>query len=60
VQINIQATVDHTRRFTSFDMGWPGSVADVTMWTSSFIWQNRHAHFGNFPDNQMLLADKGQ
>ncbi|KAF8548240.1 hypothetical protein OG21DRAFT_1423426 [Imleria badia] len=27
--INIQATVDHTRRFTSFDMGWPGSVADV-------------------------------
>ncbi|KAF8836148.1 hypothetical protein BDN67DRAFT_911699, partial [Paxillus ammoniavirescens] len=57
--INIQATVDHTRHFTSFDMGWPGSVADVTMWTSSFIWQNRHTHFGNFPENKLLLADKG-
>ncbi|PPQ80935.1 hypothetical protein CVT24_012866 [Panaeolus cyanescens] len=26
--INIQATVDHERRFTSFELGWPGSVPD--------------------------------
>ncbi|KAF9061055.1 hypothetical protein BDP27DRAFT_1148819, partial [Rhodocollybia butyracea] len=36
--INVQTTVDHNLRFTSFEMGWPGSVSDMTISKNSDIW----------------------
>jgi DDE superfamily endonuclease len=53
----VQATVDHEKRFTSFDLGWPGSVPDVTVFKASYIWTNRVAHFSQ---GEYLLADKGE
>jgi hypothetical protein len=55
-QINVQAIVDHEKWFIAVELGWPGSVSDVTMWKKSHIWQHRHEYF---PNNTMLLADKG-
>lgn len=55
-KVNIQATVDHEGRFSSFDLGWPGSVADVTIFKNSFLWAHRRDHFRN---GQYILVDKG-
>ncbi|KAG2741603.1 hypothetical protein P692DRAFT_20668624, partial [Suillus brevipes Sb2] len=52
--INVQAIVDHEKWFIAVELGWPGSVSDVTMWKKSHIWQHRHEYF---PNNTMLLAD---
>lgn len=54
--INIQAIVDHQKRFISFDLGWPGSVADVMVWKKSQVWQRRLEYFSG---NSQVLADKG-
>jgi len=54
--INMQATVDHEKRFTSFELGFPGSTTDITMFKNSSIWQLRPVHF---KDGQFLIADKG-
>ncbi|KAJ7358270.1 hypothetical protein DFH08DRAFT_911690 [Mycena albidolilacea] len=43
-ETNIQATCDHEKRFTSFELGWPGSVTD------------RHFYFEN---GEYILVDKG-
>ncbi|KAF8573112.1 hypothetical protein K439DRAFT_1650060 [Ramaria rubella] len=56
-KINVQATVDHEKRFTSFDLGWPGSMPDVTIFKASYIWNNHAAHFA---PGEYILADKGE
>lgn len=53
---NVQATVDHERRITSYELGWLGSVTDVKMFKQSKIWRNRHSLFKN---GHYLFADKG-
>lgn len=56
MKINVLAVVDHLRRFIMFDLGWPGSVPDVTLWPRSYVWQNRDDFFGI---GEYVLADKG-
>ncbi|OSC99379.1 hypothetical protein PYCCODRAFT_840847 [Trametes coccinea BRFM310] len=51
------AVVDHECRFISFEMGWPGSVPDVSVWKRSDVWMRRREYFGN---GQYILADKGR
>ncbi|KAF7362660.1 DDE Tnp4 domain-containing protein [Mycena venus] len=53
---NMQATCDHEKRFTSFELGWPGAVTDSKIWKNSDIWQRRHLYFEN---NEYILVDKG-
>ncbi len=55
-ETNVQATVDHEGRVTSFELGHPGSVPDVTVWKESHLWQNRRDYF---MDGEYVLADKG-
>lgn len=52
----MQATVDHVGRFTSYDIGWPASQNDITIFKKSSIWIHRHTFFS---DGDYLLADKG-
>ena len=56
IQINVQAVVDAFKRFISFEMGWPGSVPDVSIWKKSHLWVHRHQYF---EPGEYLLADKG-
>ena len=49
--------VDHLRRFIDFDLGWPGTLTDVALWTRSYIWENRDEFFG---PGEYVLADKGE
>ncbi|KAJ7314285.1 hypothetical protein DFH08DRAFT_821639 [Mycena albidolilacea] len=48
---NIQATCDHKKHFTSFELSWPGSVPDVKIFKSSDLWMRHHLYFenGRFP-----------
>jgi DDE superfamily endonuclease len=55
-QINVQTTVDHEGYFTSYDIGWPASQVDITIFKKSSLWLQHHAYF--HPD-EYLLADKG-
>ncbi|TFK58518.1 hypothetical protein BDN72DRAFT_912609 [Pluteus cervinus] len=48
--------VDHQKRFISYDMGWPGSMNDVTILKASHLWINRRQYFTG---NEYLLADRG-
>lgn len=54
---NIQATIDHERRFTSYELGWPGSVTDVKIFKNSHLWMNRREYFKN---GEYILVDKGK
>jgi DDE superfamily endonuclease len=51
MQTNIQATVDHQCRFTSHELGWPGSVLDMKVWM-------HHQYY--FKNSEYILVDKGQ
>ncbi|KAF5332528.1 hypothetical protein D9611_005120 [Ephemerocybe angulata] len=53
---NFQGTTDHEDSFTSYDIGFAGSIPDVTIWKRSYVWQNRHQLFLN---GSYLLMDKG-
>lgn len=55
-QIVVQAVCDHRSIFTEFDMGWPGSVQDTTVFRESHIWKNKSKYF---KDDEYILADKG-
>lgn len=55
-KINVQAVCDHQKRFISYDMGWPGSMTDVTILKNSHLWKNRSTHFSG---NEYILADRG-
>ncbi|KAF8233233.1 hypothetical protein L208DRAFT_1267524 [Tricholoma matsutake] len=37
VKTNIQMTVDHERRFTSYELGWPGAVTDIKIFKNSHL-----------------------
>ncbi|KAL5632917.1 hypothetical protein ACGC1H_005763 [Rhizoctonia solani] len=52
----MQAVVDFQGRFISFDIGWPGSTNDTTMWKMSHIWRQRHLYFNI---DEWIMADKG-
>lgn len=56
MQVNIQLVCDHCRKIISYDMGWPGSMTDVTIFKNSHIWKNRRSYFEG---NEYLLADRG-
>lgn len=56
-QTNVQATVDHEARFTSFEIGFPGCMTDVTIFKQSDIWVNRARYFS---DHEYILVDKGE
>jgi hypothetical protein len=55
--INVQATVDHEGYFTSYDVGWPASQNDISVFTRSTIYRHRHRYFR---PGEYLLADKGK
>ncbi|RDX43329.1 hypothetical protein OH76DRAFT_1361348 [Lentinus brumalis] len=55
--IIIQATVDHRGRITSYDYGWPGSVQDSRVFSSSHLWCHRRRYFRR---HEYILVDKGE
>lgn len=52
----VQAVCDHKSRFTSYDMGWPGSVNDSKIFRYSDIYLQRDKHF---EWDEYILCDKG-
>ncbi|KAK2464094.1 hypothetical protein APHAL10511_003881 [Amanita phalloides] len=54
--INVQAIVDHEKHFIAYELGWPGSVPDVTVWKSSHVYKHRATYF---EDGKYVMADKG-
>lgn len=52
----MQAVCDHRCYFLDYELGWPGSVNDSTVWNESRIAQNPAAFFE--PD-EYILVDKG-
>ncbi|SCZ95295.1 BZ3500_MvSof-1268-A1-R1_Chr11-2g03413 [Microbotryum saponariae] len=54
--LNMQATVDDKRRFTSVDGGFPGIRHDNEMFRQSQIWRRRDVYFRG---RKFLLGDKG-
>ncbi|KIL57043.1 hypothetical protein M378DRAFT_88415 [Amanita muscaria Koide BX008] len=57
ISTNIQATVDHERRFTSYELGWPGAVTDIKIFKNSHLWMNRREYFKG---GEYILVDKGK
>lgn len=53
----MQAVCDHRSYFTDYELGWPGSVADSTVWNESRIARNP-ADF--FDRGEYILVDKGE
>ncbi|KDQ12197.1 hypothetical protein BOTBODRAFT_80261, partial [Botryobasidium botryosum FD-172 SS1] len=53
----IQAVCNHHSIFTLYEMGWPGSVHDVTIFKQLHIWKEKEKHFWDY---EYLLADKGE
>lgn len=56
VKVVIQATVDHRGRFTSYELGWPGSVQDSRIFKESAIWKELERYFR---DHEYIIVDKG-
>ena len=54
--MNIQATVDHEGKFTSYKLGWPGAMTDVKIFKNSHLWMHHHDYFKN---GEYILVDKG-
>ncbi|PPQ84672.1 hypothetical protein CVT24_002738 [Panaeolus cyanescens] len=52
----MQATVDYRARFTSFELGWPGSVQDSRIFKQSDIYINPQRYFR---DHEYIIVDKG-
>ena len=52
----VQAICDHRGFFIEYELGWPGSVADVTVFKQSKVWVNKAKYF---EDDEYILADKG-
>lgn len=55
-QLVMQAIVDLCARFRDYDLGWPGSVNDSTVFKESDLWRYRHIYFG---EGEYILVDKG-
>ena len=47
----------HERRFTSYELGWPGAVTDIKIFKNSHLWMNRREYF---KDGEYILVDKGK
>jgi hypothetical protein len=47
--INVQAAVDHRKRFIEATVGWPGSVADGRVFANSFLKSNLEQLLGTLP-----------
>ncbi|KAF8229102.1 hypothetical protein L208DRAFT_1187038, partial [Tricholoma matsutake] len=56
ISTNIQMTVDHERRFTSYELGWPGAVTDIKIFKNSHLWMNCWEYI---KDGEYILVDKG-
>jgi hypothetical protein len=52
----VQGVVDHEKRFIAYELGWPGSVPDVTIWKSSHVYKHRATYFQG---GKYVMADKG-
>ena len=52
----VQAICDHRVNFIEYELGWQGSVANVTVFKQSEVWVNKAKYF---EDDEYLLADKG-
>lgn len=55
-QFVIQAICDHRGIFTSYEIGWPGSVTDATVFKESDMWLRKADYF---EDDEYILVDKG-
>ena len=55
-QFAIQAICDHHGIFTEYELGWPGSVADVTVFKQSEVWLKKAKYFA---EDEYILGDKG-
>jgi hypothetical protein len=56
LQFVIQAICDHRGIFTDYELGWPGSVANSTIFKESEMWLKRHEYFA---EGEYILVDKG-
>lgn len=56
IQINIAVAVDGFGRAIFYDIGWPGSQNDISVFKRSSIWTERHKYFG---EGEYILGDKG-
>jgi hypothetical protein len=54
--VALQAICDHRGIFTGYELGWPGSVADSTVFKESDMWQKRNEYFA---EDEYILVDKG-
>jgi hypothetical protein len=54
--LHAQAVVDHEGKFTSYEIGWPGSVNDAKVWRNSYLFKNRETQF---EQDDYLLGDSG-
>ncbi|QRV88235.1 DDE superfamily endonuclease [Ceratobasidium sp. AG-Ba] len=54
--VNALIVVGPDERILFYDLGWPGSVADVTIWKRCHLWLNRDRYLA--PD-EWLFGDKG-
>ncbi|EPQ55387.1 hypothetical protein GLOTRDRAFT_93845 [Gloeophyllum trabeum ATCC 11539] len=48
---------DHRGIILDYEAGWPGSVADSTVFKESDLWKNRTRYFAN---DEYILVDKGK
>jgi len=53
----IQAICYHHGIFTEYEIGWPGSVADVMVFKQSEVWMQKEKYFD---EDEYILADKGE
>ena len=56
LKVSTHATVDNTRHFMSYSLGWPGNQPDLPLLKSSSIWTEWATLFD---DSEYLLVDKG-
>lgn len=56
IQLAAQVVCDHLGRIQSYELGWPGSVSDVTMFQESDLWLNKEKYFA---DDEYILVDRG-
>lgn len=54
--MNVQLICDDTKLIRAYQLGWPGSVYDNTVWSRSHMFRNPQLYFS---PNEYLLADNG-
>lgn len=55
-QINIAVAIDGFGRAIFYDIGWPGSQNDISIFKHSSIWTKWDKYFG---EGEYILGDKG-